>query len=329
MATIKDVALQAGVSTSTAARAFQDGASITPKKREAVLRAAKQLGYTPNLLARSLKSNKSNIIGIDICNVDNPFYNTIIKVVEEEFKKLGYHLLLTYSNGDIQEERKNLELFAGTRAEGILMMPTSQENKDMIQSLMQKNISFVQLFGTSYPFMDSVTVLDDQGAYYAVEHLLEYGHRDILLLNVSTPFNNDRADGYRRAFEERGLPYNPDHIVTLGGGLEDREEIESLIQERRPTAILAGTYMIGKNTIHVCQKLQLRIPEDISLVTFDDVEWPELLGVTAVAQPIQYIGLTAVRMILDRIDGKNPDQRPIVTRVEPHLVVRNSVRRLV
>ena len=328
MITVKDVALRAGVSTSTVTRAFRDDASISPAKRQAVLQAADQLGYMPNLLARGLKSNKSNIIGIDICNVENPFYNTIIKVVTEEFKKRGYHLLLTYSNGDVQEECRNLALFAGTRAEGVILMPTSQKNANVIQNYMKKGISFVQLFNTTYSFMDTVTVLDDQGAYYATLHLLDHGHRNILLFNVNTPFNNDRADGYRRAFQQYQLPYNENNIVTLGGTSTDQADIERYIQLQKPTAILAGTYTIGKNTVHACQNLNLQIPEDVSLITFDDVEWPELLHVTAVAQPIQYIGLTAVRIILDRIDGKNTNPQPVITSMEPELILRRSVKRL-
>lgn len=118
MVTLNDIAQKAGVSTSTASRAFQDNASITPEMRERVFEAAKQLGYTPNLLARSLKSNKSNLIGLDICDIANPFYSVIIKAMEDSLKKLGYQLVLSYSNGDYRVERKNLELFMGMQAMG-------------------------------------------------------------------------------------------------------------------------------------------------------------------------------------------------------------------
>ena len=329
MPTLNDIAQRAGVSTSTASRAFREGESITPEMKEKVMKAARELGYTPNFLARSLKSNKSNFIGLDVCDIENPFYSMIIKAMEEELKKNGYQLILSYSNGDYREERKNLELFAGACAVGIAFMPNSSKNHDIVKQLSKKGIAMIQLFNKVYDFVDTISVLDDRGAYYATKHMLKYGHRKILFLNVVTPFSNDRADGYRKAMEEAGVAYEECYIAKIDTVNKSQcEYIQELISELKPTAVSAGVYSIGKNTVRACQKLHLKIPRDISLITFDDVEWPELLDITAVSQPIEYVGLSIVRMLKDRIDGKIYSSQPVITTVEPKLQIRGSVRKI-
>ncbi len=329
MATLNDIAQKAGVSTSTASRAFRNNASITPEMRDRVLRAARELGYTPNLLARSLKSNKSNLIGLDICNIDNPFYSTIIKSMEEELKKLGYQIVLSYSNGDYREERKNLELFAGTQAMGIVFMPNSARNKELVRMLSKRGVAIIQLFNQVYDFVDTISVMDDRGAYQATKHLIENGHKKILMLSVATPYSADRADGYRKAMAEAGIPVRDEYIIQADKmNVDNSDAIQALISQLKPTAVIAGVYSLGKNVVRACRKLNLRIPKDISVITFDDVEWPELLEITAVAQPVEYVGLSAVRMLLDRINGKIDSKQPVVTAVEPEMQIRKSVQNI-
>lgn len=328
MPTLNDVAKQAGVSTSSASRAFRDGASITPEVRGRVLQAARELGYTPNLLARSLKSNKSNLIGLDVCDIQNPFYSFIIKGMEEELKRRGYQLILSYSDGDPKTERKNLELFAGSQAMGIAFMPGTTKNRDLVKQLSQKGVAMIQLFNHVYDFVDTVAVKDDIGAYQAAKHLLENGHRRILLLNPVTSYSSDRADGYRRAMQEYGIPLDEDLIVSFATTHDTLDPIQQLLQTHKPTAVIAGVYNLGKNVVRACRQLHWKIPKDISLVTFDDVEWPELLDITAICQPTEYIGLSAARMLLDRIDEKMASNHPVITTVEPKINIRSSVRRL-
>ncbi len=328
MVTLNDIAQKAGVSTSTASRAFQDNASITPEMRERVFEAAKQLGYTPNLLARSLKSNKSNLIGLDICDISNPFYSVIIKAMEDSLKKLGYQLVLSYSNGDYRVERKNLELFMGMQAMGVVFMPTSPKNKSLVSLLNKRNVAVLQLFNRVYDDVDTISILDDRGVYQATEHLIRYGHRRILLLNVSTPYSADRADGYRQAMTDNGIPIDEALIVTINQGDPVLDKVQHCIDVLKPTAIISGVYSLGKNVVRVCRKKNLQIPKDISLITVDDVEWPELLDITAVAQPIEYVGISAVRILMDRIKGNITTRQPVITSVEPEMKIRKSVQNI-
>lgn len=329
MPTLNDIARRAGVSTSSASRAFREGTSITPEVREKVLQAARELGYTPNLLARSLKSNRSNIIGVDICNIDNPFYTVIIKAMESELKKHGYQMVLSYSNGDVKQERKNLELFMGMQVMGVVFIPISKRNLETVRLMRKRGIAIIQLFNHVYDSVDTISMLDDRGAYYATKHALENGHRKIMFLNVETPYSASRADGYRRAYADLGIPCDERYILTdeQFGDLEPKTA-EKLLMELAPTAVIAGVYDLGKRFVSACRALGRRIPEDISFIAFDDVEWPELMNITAISQPMEYLGLTAVRMLLDRINGSIDDSQPVATIVEPKLNVRGSVRRI-
>lgn len=328
MVTLNDIAKKAGVSTSTASRAFQENASITQEMKDRVFKAAKELGYTPNLLARSLKSNKSNIIGLDICDIENPFYSNIIKAMEDSLKRLGYQLVLSYSNGDYREERKNLELFMGMQAMGVVFMPTSAKNKNLVSLLTKRGVAVLQLFNRAYDNVDTISVMDDRGVYRATQHLINNGHQRILLLNVPTPYSADRADGYRKAMLEHGLTVDESMIVCIHEEPKLSDKIQELIDTLKPTAIIAGVYNLGKNVIRACRKKNLQIPKDISVITVDDVEWPELLDITAVAQPIEYVGVSAVRILMDRINGNIDSKQPVVTLVEPEMQFRKSVQNI-
>ena len=328
MVTLNDIAKRAGVSTSTASRAFQENASISPELRDRVYQAAKELNYTPNLLARGLKSNRSNLIGLDICHIENPFYSLIIKAMEEELKKLGYQLVLSYSNGDYREERKNLELFMGMQAMGVVFMPNSAKNKSLVSLMAKRSIAVLQLFNRVYDFVDTISVMDDKGTERAVKYLIANGHRKILLLNVTTPYSSDRADGYRKAMAEASLPVDDRYIVPMEHEPDPSSRIQKLIEQLHPTAIIAGVYSLGKNVVRACRKMALQIPRDISVITIDDVEWPELLDITAVAQPIEYVGMSAVRILMDRINGTIDSRQPVTISVDPEMQIRKSVQNI-
>ncbi len=326
MPTLKDIAEHAGVSISSASRAFREDASISPKVRARVHQVAREMGYTPNLLARSLKSNRSNIIGVDICNIENPFYTLIVKDMENELKKYGYQIVLSYSNGDPKEERKNLELFMGMQAMGVVFIPTTRKNHDTVRLLKKRGVKLVQLFNRVYDNVDTISVLDDQGAYLATDHLLENGHRKIVLLNVETPYSANRADGYIKAFADRGIHCDERFIIPNDKiGLYD---LPKVIKELEPTAVIAGAYGLGKYFISICQEMGYSVPDDLSFIVFDDVEWPKLMNISAISQPMDYLGLTAARMLLDRINGNIDDSQPVSNTVEPKLNIRGSVRRI-
>jgi Transcriptional regulators len=327
MATSREVAELAGVSVSSVSRAFRDDAYISREVRERILAAAEKLGYTPNLMARSLKSQKSRIIGLVISDIDNPFYSIITRIIESELKRLGYRLLLSYSNENAEQELEDLNLLASSRVDGIIFTPTTSKHASFIRNLKKQNIALVQMYRTGYADIDSVVMDDEMGAYLATKHLLQNGHSDILLLSVESPISPSRANGYRRAMAEADKPVNEEYVLHLPFQTDLKNIIKNKISLLKPTAVVAGTNTIGMDVIKTCKEMKLSIPGDLSLVMFDDVAWASLLEITTVSQPTENLGLCACRTIMDRI-AKQYTTEQMTTVLEPFLIARQSVRNL-
>lgn len=338
MVTSKDVAKLAKVSVSTVSRAFREDVYISEEKKKRVMEAALKLGYTPNLMARSLKNQKSGVIGLILTDSDNMFYSIVSRVIEADLKRLGYRLLITYNNENPEQESENLNLLSGSRVDGIIFMPKSIKNQPIIDQLRKQNTSLVQIFRLAYPDLDSVLVDDKKGAYLATKHLLQHGHRNILLLSVDNKvyqdirspeiqYSDPRTEGYTKAFSEENLPVNDSNLVYVGRNMNSRDLIIQRIKETRPTAIIAGTNVIARDAVKACKELGLSIPADISMVMFDDVDWASLLDITTVSQPINEIGHIACQNIIDQIN-RDHSSPPSQTSIEPILISRNSVRNL-
>jgi DNA-binding LacI/PurR family transcriptional regulator len=327
MANSRDVAEKAGVSISSVSRAFREDTYISKKVKQRILNAAEELGYTPNLMARSLKNQKSHIIGLIISDIDNPFYSIITRIIESELKRIGYRLLLSYSNENAEQEAEDLSLLSGSRVDGIIFTPTSTKNLSLVTQLKKQNIALVQMYRRGYEDLDSVLVDDRRGAYLATKHLLQNGHKDILLLSVESQISPNRAEGYRQAMEEENVPVKEHLIMHLPFQTDLRMTIYNKIVETKPTALIAGTNTIGMDFMKVCKEHKLSIPQDISLIMFDDVAWAGLLDITTISQPINYLGLSACRAIIDRIE-RNKAAEPIVSVLEPYLISRNSVKNM-
>ncbi len=327
MATSKDVAKMAGVSVSSVSRAFREDVYINEETKNKIIQAANILGYTPNLMARSLKSQRSRIIGLIISDIENPFYSIITRILESELKRNGYRLLLSYSNENTEQEQDDLNLLSSSRVEGIIFTPASDKNQNLIKSLKKQQIALIQMYRIAYKDTDSVVVDDQKGAYLATKHLIQNGHRNIMLFSVQSPISPDRAKGYREAMKEEQIPIHENLIIHLPFQSDLQRVIMNYIQQHQPTAIVAGTNTIGMDVIKVAKELKLSIPDDISLVMFDDVPWASLLDITTVTQPIEKIGLCACKSVLDRIERSHSTQ-PISIVVEPHLISRNSVKNL-
>jgi len=339
MVTSRDVAKLANVSVSTVSRAFREDCYISEELKKKVLDAADKLGYTPNLVARSLKNNRSGVIGLVLSDMDNVFYSIVSRVIESDLKKLGYRLIITYNNENQEEELANLNLLAASRADGIIFTPKSAKNHSLIKRLKKQNISLVQMFRVGYPDIDSVLVDDEQGAYMATKHLVKNGHTDILLLSVdykihltfdskTNEFCDPRSKGYKRALLEEKILIRESNIMHLPYHTDLKSMIIHKIKESKPTAIIAGTNIIAKDVIRACKEMKLTIPNDISLVMFDDVDWASLLDVTTISQPINEIGHIASRTILTQIENQNAKSTPVHSTLEPVLISRYSVKNL-
>ncbi|TDF98774.1 LacI family DNA-binding transcriptional regulator [Paenibacillus piri] len=341
MVTSRDVAKLAKVSVSTVSRAFREDVYISEEKKKKVFDAAIQLGYTPNLVARSLKNQKSGVIGLILTDIDNIFFSIVSRVIESDLKRQGYRLLVTYNtyNSDnMEQEADNLNLLSASRADGIIFTPKSIKNQSIIERFRKQGIAMVQMYRLAYPDIDSVLIDDQKGAYMATKHLLQHGHRNILLLSIDNSIYQDirvpgniysdpRSEGYKKAMQEEGVPIADASMMNLPVLMDAREMIKQRINEIKPTAIIAGTNLIARDAIKACKEQGFSIPNDISMVMFDDVDFASLLDITTVSQPINEIGHIAGRSMIDQLNKNRPNS-PLHVSLEPILISRNSVRNL-
>ncbi|WP_187274005.1 LacI family DNA-binding transcriptional regulator [Paenibacillus sp. N3.4] len=324
MVTSRDVAKLANVSVSTVSRAFRDDVYISEEKKKRVFEASEQLGYTLNFAARSLKSSKSKTIGLMISDIDNAFYTYIARIVEREIKSSGYRLLITYSNEDPAQELETLQLLASSRVDGIIFTPTSTKNRKFISQFQKQNTAFVQTYRHHYDNLDSVTVDDYKGAYIATKYFVSHGHTNIMMTEQFP--QSFKIDGYKQALHEAELPNG--HILCLPFQPDLKSVIHQAIVDHKPTAILSANNIVTLNILKVCKGLKLTIPDDLSIITFDDNDWVSLLGITAIAQPMEEIGQSIARILLSRLREEEVTSPPMNSRLEPILIARNSIRNL-
>lgn len=320
MTNIKDVAIACNVSIATASRALRGIGYVKDSKRDMILAKARDLGYIVDANAKSLKVGKTSTIGIIVSDIGNYFYNMVLEKMINEFKKLGYNVLLSYSFENSEYERENIKSMLSSKVDALIFTPISNTNEDLITIMEQRDIKVLQLFRQAYPNVDALCVDDEQGAYLAAKHLLDKGKRKILLLSVSLEFTPNRGNGYVRAFHEANVPVDSKYVCLYPLGHSIELEIEKIIQDLKPDAIIAGTNNFGIDALTAMKKLH----QNISLIAFDDLEWFNLLDVTTVAQPLDEIFIKTVDNIMSKISGTVPNNGGTLISVHPKLIARGS-----
>jgi LacI family transcriptional regulator len=330
VATVADVAERAGVSVSTAARVLSGRGYASEDTRRIVLESAKDLGYVPNQVARSLRTRQTRMIGLLIGDVENSFYSVIAKNVESVAKDAGYHVVLCNSDDDPKVEREYLKLLEGMRVDALIVTPTS-ENVRYLARLIESDIVVVQVDRRVEGLAaDAILVDNEAGAMSAVSHLIEAGHTRIGILTgeLDVLTAHQRLLGYQRALEEHRMPIRPELVKT--GSFHREHAIENatdLIQaEPAPTAIFAANNILAEGVLIALDQQGLRVPRDVSVVAFDDVQWMSMVEppVSAVRQPVADMARSAAELLLRRLrDGREGPPSTVVFRTE--FVERASV----
>ena len=330
MITSHDVAKLAKVSQTTVSRAFRDDCYIHPETRKKVLEAAEKLGYFPNYSAKSLKKKQSKIIGLLLSNYNNKFYTKITQSVESHMTDNGYRLMLTFSDEKPDKERKYLESFISSRIDGLIFIPVSRKNEDLVKAMAGFDIKVLQFTRNLYDYLDTFFIDDEFGTYMATKYLLNMGHSRILIIESEVNRESSlKIAGYRRAMEEAGAECVPGCVLYLDTDA-DTSLIAYAASDLRPTAVISSSSMFTLSALKACQCLNLKIPDDISFISYDDNEWLDFMHIDAVAHPMDEIGENISDFLLEMINSKDDPEThaPVVRMIKPHLVVRNSVKRL-
>ncbi len=327
--TIRDVARRAGVSQATAARALGGYGHVSGAAARRVLSAADELGYLPNRIARALASGVTWAVGLVIGDIENPFFAAAARGMSDVLEERGHTVLLANSDEDLDRERVAIETLRARRVDALVVVPSSGTASPHLRAAAADSAPLVLLDRPVRGLgVDSVTVDNEVGARSAVEHLISYGHRRIGLVSDAPeiPSSAERIRGYRTALARASVGVD-DHLIALGGPthrdgyLGARRLLEA---PDRPTALFTANNMMTVGAMHAVRELGLLIPNDISLVGFDDLEWTTLVDppLTVVSQPATDLGREAGRRVLARLDGTGG--RPRRIRLQTRLIVRGS-----
>ena len=334
--TIKDIAEIANVSYATVSRALNDKYGVKEGTKRRVLEIANQLKYSPNAIARGLKSSRTYTIGLVIPDISNPFFPEVARGVEEGASEQGYSVLLCNTNWNVSREEQYLNLLAERRVDGIIISPMSASSQSLWQDEVVGDVPVVFLAnapkGTSRPY---VIIDNTRGGYLATSHLLLQGYERVAFVGAQegSVTVDQRFEGYRAAIDERGARFD-DSLVCLGDFREQSgyEAARDLISGRNcPDAIFAENDLLAIGVIHAVRERGLRVPGDVAVVGFDDIPlaaFPEI-DLTTIAQPKEEMGRRAAQLLSDAVDrveaGRGP--APAQVMLEPELVVRGTSMR--
>lgn len=319
MTTIRDVAKRAGVSVATVSRVMNGTANVSPELRERVWEAIKALNYSPSALARGLSTRISRTIGVCVPSIiKHPFWAQVVTGIEDVCRQNGYNLFLCNTDTNPQRERDYIELLRTRRVDGIIVGP-SGDSAAHLQNLLTPQWPLVMV-DRKFLDLEAPTVLVDNyhASFEAVEYLIRLGHRRIGV--VAGPHSHtvakDRIRGYQDALRHHGLPVDEDLIRMRSYEDEHAHAAASALLDLDdpPTAIFCCSGRLAKGVLHVLQERGVRIPEEVSLLTFDDLDWMTLVRppVTAIAQPAVEMGRKAMQILLGLMRGEPLPEEPEV-----------------
>ncbi|MDP4191528.1 MAG: LacI family DNA-binding transcriptional regulator [Bacteroidota bacterium] len=336
LVTLNDIAIKAGVSVTTVSRVLNNKHEkyrISAETKTLVMQAAKELDYRPNLLARGLRLKRTHTIGIIVPDISNPFFAFVTHMLQMFIYQHGYSLIVCSTNEDIKTEIEQIELLKSKGIDGFVIMPVGTTHNH-IDDLLGEDKPVVLLDRCFNDININAVVVDNYtGAFRAIEHIIQNGHTKIAIIQglLNTYTNNERLKGYREALKKHHIKINTDYIV----GNDFRKEngyIETkllLKMENPPTAIFTTSDLITLGALQALFEGNCKIPEDVSLVAFDDIDFaPYLMApLTLVRQPKELIAETAGKLLIEDIKTKGKKEKKKIV-LMPELIVRNSVKNL-
>lgn len=336
--TVSDVAAAAKVSKATAARVLGGYGAASEAVRDRVQAAAEQLGYHPNALAKTMTTGRSNSIGIIVGDIENPFFAQATRGAADVAKAAGYDLILLNSDEQAAAEENAISVLLAKRVDGILVAPASTTDPSSLREAVERGRPLV-LFDRVADGLDVDTVVADnlEGSRRLAELLLEAGHRRIAFVStiahdgdyrvgdrLGSSSVDDRVRGFVDALAAAGVD-DPARYVRLNARRDGVPAIVGRLVDDGVTAIVASDSLIAQAAFRELRTRGVRIPDDVSLVAFDDADWTSLSapGITVMAQPIHEIGAEAARLLIRRIAGDGAPTEHLV--LPQRLVERDSI----
>lgn len=333
---IIDIAHKLNISSTTVSFILNGKAKekrISDKMVEKVEKYIKEVGYKPNTLARSLRTGKTNIIGLMVESISNPFFANIARQIEKKAYNNGYKIIYSSTDNDTQRTKELIQMFRERHVDGYIISPPEGIEED-IASLVNSGVPVV-FFDRYLPGIEVDTVIIDnfESTYNAVSYLIKTGHQNIgfITLDSLQTQMQDRLRGYEKALEEHGLtPHikeinyniNPDNIIRhITSFLERKDKLD---------AILFATNYLGVSGLKAIRKLNLNIGEQMAVISFDDHDLFELHNpsITAITQPVDEIADVIINVLLSKLKPGSKSRKEPITVLPTHLIIRDSCKKL-
>lgn len=333
--TLKDIATVLGLSSALVSQVLNGKAAKHRIKKETellVIKTAKELGYTPNLIARGLRLKRSKNIALVTSDVANPFFASITKTIQSELRKRGYNLMIFGTNDDIEIEKEEINLLKSRGIDGLIIIPVGTEYKHL-EKLLSKNFPFVVLYRIFKNLnANSVTVDNYTSAYDSVNLVINNGHKKIGMIqgkaNIFT--NSERLRGYKAALSEHNIKFNNKYIIgedfTRESGYLGINKLLKLSSP--PTAFVTTSELITLGALHSITEHNLKIPDDVSIVAFDslDITHSLMVPISSVNPPKILLGEIAVKMVIDEVENGSNNQKTKVA-LQSQLDINESMSR--
>ena len=331
--TIKDIAKRTGVSHSTVSRALRGDPLISFETASRIRQAAAEMAYLPSAAARSLKTNRSQVLGVIVSSIDDPFFSEIVFGIEEAAQEAGYRLFIAASQHDPAREQKIVQAMMEHRTDGVIIC-SSSFSSDQGRQLLEYGFPIVVVnHQGAENFHYSIFHDDVDGSRQITRHLIELGHRRIAYLgnSLSGRTTLDRLTGFKAEMQSAGLTVPPEYIHHVAGngpqfGMDGSKYL--LYLEQPPTAIVCFNDMLAIGALKGCRQTGLNVPDDLSITGFDNITFSAYTHppLTTFDQPKQSIGTEAARLLLGLLhsspDGKVFQPKEII--LKGKLLVRNS-----
>lgn len=325
MVSIKDVAGEAGVSTATVSRVLSNGLHVRPEVRERVMAAVERLGYRPNLVARSLRSQQSTTIGLIVSDICNPFFTSVGRAVEDTANEQGFSVLLCNTDESPEKEATYLNLMRDASVAGAIMSPTRQT----VANFTSADLSFPTVVvdrSIANGDVDAVLLDNVDAAYRLATHLIEQGYRRIAALCSEMSTGLERQLGYEKALRAHGLAPRAEYVKYVSPKVEAgyAAALKMIDATQPPDALFTANSLLAAGALQAIRERNLTIPGDIALATFDETTWTSLVqpAITLIAQPTYEIGKTAAELLLQRIADPGRPTRQVI--LKGQLLVRGS-----
>jgi LacI family transcriptional regulator len=304
-----DVARIAGVSASTVSHVLNGTRKVNTATRLRVEAAIEATGYRRNVVARSLAAGRTHTVGLSISALTNPYFGNLVHAVERALSDAGYVLVVGDSHDEVESEKRVIDSLLDRKVDGMIVAPAAGSERITLPEITRTGTPLVLIDRRADIECDQVGSENFLSARSLSEHLLDLGHRRIVVVRGRPGISSttERFDGYLAALADRGIEVDADLILDGDSNMDvAKRQVRALMSgDDRPTALVSMNNAMTIGTLKAIRSLGLSVPGDVAFVCYDDFEWSDLFEpkLTAAAQDVETIGATAVRLLLDRVQG--------------------------